>query len=89
MTDWEGASDELKKIYNLIPSVSYHIDEEGVDVEVGVLLSIADDAGLHDAAATLHLKARGGHGSHLETLQVTQSPGQDLRGQRAVEVLKK
>lgn len=62
----------------LINLISYHIDEEGVDFEVGVLLGVTDDAGLHNAAATFHLQARRGHTSHLETLQVTQSPRQDL-----------
>ena len=58
---------------------SYHVDEQGVDVKVGLLLHAADDAALDDHAPALHLQAGAGNARHLEALQVPHAPRQDLR----------
>lgn len=57
---------------------SHHIKDERVDVEVGLLLHIADDAALDRGAAALHLQARGGDAGQLEALQVANAPRQHL-----------
>lgn len=53
---------------------SHHIKDELIDVEVGLLLHVADDAGLYQGATALHLQARGGNAGQLETFEVTNAP---------------
>lgn len=59
---------------------SHHIEDERVDVKVGLLLHVVDDAALDHDAATLHLQTRRLHARHLVTLQVAKAPGQNLKG---------
>lgn len=63
----------------MIKPTMYHINEECVDVKVGILLSVADDTGLHHTTSTLNLQAGRCHTGQLEALQVTQPPCQDLK----------
>lgn len=78
----------------------YHINEECVDIKVGILLRVADDTGLHYTTSTLNLQVGGCHTGQLEALQVTHPPCQDLKchtlkvilfvmdaGQSAVQIL--
>lgn len=60
----------------------HHLHEEHADVEVGVLLDVLDDAGLHELPAALHQQAGRGDAGQLVALQVPQPPGQDLKDER-------
>lgn len=57
----------------------YHINEECVDIKVGILFCVADDTGLHHTTTTLNLQAGRCHAGQLEALQVAQPPCQDLK----------
>lgn len=57
----------------------YHINEECVDVKVGILLSVANNTGLQYTTSALDLQAGRCHTGQLEALQVTHSPCQDLK----------
>lgn len=52
----------------MIKPTMYHINEECVDVKVGILLSVADDTGLHHTTSTLNLQAGRCHTGQLEAL---------------------
>lgn len=62
-----------------IKTKMYHVKEECVDVKVGILLSVADDTGLHHTTSTLDLQAGRCHTGQLEAFQVTHPPCQDLK----------
>lgn len=66
------------KLRQLAPP-SHHIKDERVDVKVGLLLHVVDDAALDQDAATLHLQAGRFHARHLEALQVAEAPRQNLK----------
>lgn len=62
------------------PQGTHHFHEEHRDIEVGVLLDVLDDTGLHELAPALHQQAGRGDTGQLVALEVPQPPGQDLRG---------
>lgn len=62
---------------------SHHINDELIDVEVGLLLHAADDTALDGDASTLHLQAGGVNAGHLEAFEVANAPRQDLTGTKS------